>query len=227
LSDNWQESFEVTLLLMILDHDVAGWAILALAWILSLAWYAGITLVVARLSGAGVEEVAVGFGPFPLSWQHTGTRFCLRPIPLGAYVKLLGESDDRPVPGSRYSELLLATRLGLHLIGHLATLALGIAILAIGPSERVARQIGLLVAGNALLNLLPLPAYAGGRVIFEVWSAVWQAGPPEESRSSGLYLAGVLLSLPVGMALLAALWYVVLARYDNLIAWLAAIGLRL
>jgi membrane-associated protease RseP (regulator of RpoE activity) len=212
---------------MFLDHDAAGWAILAVAWLLNLALYAGITLAVGRLGGAAVEAVSLGFGPTPFRWRYAGAQFYLRPILLGAYVKLLGETDDQPVPGRRYFELPLTTRLGLHSAGHLATLALGIGILAIGPPEKLAHQIGLLVAGNALMNLLPLPVYAGGRVIFEVWAAVRQEGPPEQSGLSRLYLIGVLFSLPVGIALFAALWYVVLVRYEDLIAWLAAIGIHL
>ena len=212
---------------MFLDHDLAGWAILVLAWLLNLACYAGVTLAVARLGGAAVEEVSVGFGPFPLSWKHAGTLYCLRPIPMGAYVKVLGETDDQPVPGFRYFELPLATRLGLQLAAHLVTLAVGIAILAIGPSAKLAHQIGLLVAGNALLNLLPLPVYAGGRVIFEIWWAVRHEVPSERSGHFRLFFYGVLLSLPVGMALFAALWYLILVRYEHVVAWLAANGIRL
>jgi membrane-associated protease RseP (regulator of RpoE activity) len=211
---------------MFLDHDAAGWAILGLAWFLHLAVYAGITLGLARLGGAAVEEVSIGYGPTPIRWRCAGTTFRLGPLPIGASVKLLGLDDDQLVSGCRYSELPLTTRLGLHLAGHLTNLAIALAILGLGPSAKLSHQVGLLVAGNSLLNLLPLPAFAGGRVIFEVWAAIRHEST-ESSRDSKLYVAAVLLSIPVGFALLTAIGYFVLVRYDDLVAMLAAIGIRL
>lgn len=49
----------------------------------------------ARLTGIGVMEFAVGFGPKLLSWKSpkTGTAFSLRAIPLGGFCAFYGEDD--------------------------------------------------------------------------------------------------------------------------------------
>lgn len=49
---------------------------------------------VARRSGVRVTQFAIGFGPELFGWtdrQHTRWRFCL--IPLGGYIKMLGDGD--------------------------------------------------------------------------------------------------------------------------------------
>jgi regulator of sigma E protease len=49
--------------------------------------------VAARRCGIVVEEFAIGFPPRLLSKEHDGIRYSLNLIPLGAYVKMLGEED--------------------------------------------------------------------------------------------------------------------------------------
>lgn len=55
--------------------------------------------VAARLSGITVEEFAIGFPPRLLSTVRGGVRYSLNAIPLGAYVRMLGEEDPTD-PGS-------------------------------------------------------------------------------------------------------------------------------
>ncbi len=55
--------------------------------------------IVAKRSGIVVEEFAVGFPPRLFSFNKGGVQYSLNLIPLGAYVKMLGEEDPSD-PGS-------------------------------------------------------------------------------------------------------------------------------
>src|SRR5437763_7896540 len=59
--------------------------------------------IVAKKSGIVVEEFAVGFPPRLLSRIAGGVRYSLNLVPLGAYVKMLGEADPA-APGSFASQ---------------------------------------------------------------------------------------------------------------------------
>jgi regulator of sigma E protease len=54
--------------------------------------------VMARLAGVGVERFSVGFGP--VLWRYRGkeTEYCLSAIPMGGYVKMVGD-DENPLEG--------------------------------------------------------------------------------------------------------------------------------
>ena len=52
---------------------------------------------VARLCGVGVERFSIGFGPVLLRWRGKETEYCLSAIPMGGYVKMLGE--ESPLEG--------------------------------------------------------------------------------------------------------------------------------
>jgi regulator of sigma E protease len=56
--------------------------------------------IVARLSGVGVERFSIGFGP--VLWRYKGkeTEYCLSAIPMGGYVKMVGD-DENPLEGGR------------------------------------------------------------------------------------------------------------------------------
>jgi regulator of sigma E protease len=47
----------------------------------------------ARAIGATVEEFALGYGPRILSKEYKGTVYSIRALPLGGFVKILGDSD--------------------------------------------------------------------------------------------------------------------------------------
>ncbi len=53
--------------------------------------------VVARLAGVGVERFSIGFGPVLLRWRGKETEYCLSAIPMGGYVKMMGE--ENPLEG--------------------------------------------------------------------------------------------------------------------------------
>jgi len=56
--------------------------------------------IVARLMGVGVERFSVGFGP--VLWRYPGreTEYCLSLVPLGGYVKMMGD-DENPLEGGK------------------------------------------------------------------------------------------------------------------------------
>ncbi len=53
--------------------------------------------IVARLAGVGVERFSIGFGPVLLRWRGKETEYCLSAIPMGGYVKMMGE--ESPLEG--------------------------------------------------------------------------------------------------------------------------------
>ena len=51
----------------------------------------------ARWAGVGVERFSIGFGPVLLRWRGRETEYCLSAIPMGGYVKMMGE--ENPLEG--------------------------------------------------------------------------------------------------------------------------------
>ncbi len=54
--------------------------------------------IAGRLSGIGVVEFSVGFGPKIIGWTRKDIQYSLRVIPLGGYCKFVGEDEDNPRP---------------------------------------------------------------------------------------------------------------------------------
>jgi regulator of sigma E protease len=52
---------------------------------------------VARWTGVGVERFSIGFGPVLFRWKRAETEYCLSAIPMGGYVKMMG--DESPIEG--------------------------------------------------------------------------------------------------------------------------------
>ncbi len=53
--------------------------------------------VVARWAGVGVERFSIGFGPVLFRWRGKETEYCLSVVPMGGYVKMMGE--ENPLEG--------------------------------------------------------------------------------------------------------------------------------
>src|SRR4030095_11076442 len=53
--------------------------------------------LVARWTGVGVERFSIGFGPVLLRGRGEETEYCLSAIPMGGYVKMVGE--ENPLEG--------------------------------------------------------------------------------------------------------------------------------
>ncbi|HET8576681.1 MAG TPA: RIP metalloprotease RseP [Methylomirabilota bacterium] len=56
--------------------------------------------IVARLSGVGVERFSIGFGPVLWRYRGKATEYCLSAIPMGGYVKMMGD-DENPLEGGK------------------------------------------------------------------------------------------------------------------------------
>lgn len=58
--------------------------------------------VVAKLTGVGVVEFSIGFGPALFSKHYHGTLYSVRMIPLGGYVRMVGEDneEEKGMPGN-------------------------------------------------------------------------------------------------------------------------------
>ena len=54
--------------------------------------------IVAKKSGTHVYEFAIGMGPLIRSFEKKGTRYSLRLIPIGGYVRLEGEDEETESP---------------------------------------------------------------------------------------------------------------------------------
>jgi len=58
--------------------------------------------IVAKLTGVGVHEFSIGFGPALFSKTFRGTQYSIRMIPLGGYVRMVGEDneEEKGMPGN-------------------------------------------------------------------------------------------------------------------------------
>src|SRR5262245_6541461 len=72
-------SFIIVIGLLILVHELGHFAM-------------------ARLTGVGVERFSIGFGPVIWRYRGQATEYCLSAIPMGGYVKMMGD-DENPLEG--------------------------------------------------------------------------------------------------------------------------------
>jgi len=56
--------------------------------------------LIAKAVGIKVDRFALGFGPRLLGFQKGETDYCVNLLPLGGYVKMLGQEDFKPLEGS-------------------------------------------------------------------------------------------------------------------------------
>lgn len=89
---------------------------------------------VARLCGVKVLRFSIGMGkPFISFHDKHGTEFCLAPIPLGGYVKMLDEAEG-PVPAEQrhfsYNQKSPLARIAILAAGPLANLLLAMLVFA-------------------------------------------------------------------------------------------------
>jgi regulator of sigma E protease len=111
-------------------------------------------LVVARLLGVGVLSVSFGLGRPLLRLQRGETEWALRILPIGGYVRLLGEEADDPVPAARrsasFGERPAWQRLAIIFGGPLANLLLAIPLfftIYVRHHTALASEIGSVFAG--------------------------------------------------------------------------------
>jgi regulator of sigma E protease len=88
---------------------------------------------VAKLTGVKVEEFAFGFPPRLFSIKRGETRYSINLIPLGGYVKLLGEESDTKQPGS-FLSMPVGKRILIVSAGAFMNFVLAIVLMTIGFS---------------------------------------------------------------------------------------------
>jgi regulator of sigma E protease len=81
---------------------------------------------VAKWSGVTVLRFSLGFGPRLLSWRRGVTEYAVSAVPLGGYVKMLGDDPEDEVPeseaASAFSQQPLAKRFAIVLAGPMMNL---------------------------------------------------------------------------------------------------------
>ena len=81
---------------------------------------------VAKWSGVTVLRFSLGFGPRLLSWRRGVTEYAVSAIPLGGYVKMLGDDPEDDVPvvdaAHAFSQQPLSTRAAIVLAGPMMNL---------------------------------------------------------------------------------------------------------
>jgi len=87
--------------------------------------------IVAKKSGIKVEEFAFGFPPRLFSVKKGGTRYSLNLIPLGGYVKMLGEEEEVDTKGSFHAKSVW-TRIAVVGAGVVMNFILAIVLMTIG-----------------------------------------------------------------------------------------------
>jgi regulator of sigma E protease len=89
--------------------------------------------LVAKRSGVGVLKFSLGFGPKLVGVKRGETEYLLSALPLGGYVKMIGEDPTDPLPEAAdparsFSQKTVGTRARIILAGPLANLALPVLI---------------------------------------------------------------------------------------------------
>lgn len=112
--------------------------------------------IIAKLSGVGVETFSIGFGPRIVGWRRGETDYRISIIPLGGYVKLVGEDPEDPSvsaypPEKWFSRKPMRSRLAVVLAGPLMNIILAAVLLPVvflvGKKELALFQKAPIVVG--------------------------------------------------------------------------------
>jgi len=126
--------------------------------------------LVAKKSGVKVEEFAFGFPPRLFSKKVGETNYSINLIPLGGYVKMLGEEEDLNTEGSFHAKPV-SVRLAIVVAGVIMNFVLAIILMTIGFS------IGM-------TPLVSDPATLAGQKISRVM--VIQVSPDSAASKAGI-----------------------------------------
>ncbi len=174
---------------------------------LSYAWYIaqfiiGLGLVVfvhelghflvAKFVNVKVERFALGFGPRLLGFHRGETDYCINAIPLGGYVKMLGQEDFKPESGElpdprAFNNKSVGARLAIVSAGVIMNVifaAIAFVIVSMVGMKASAPVIGIVMPGSTASKAditwtTPLPAAAGP-------ATTLATSAPGASKSQGL-----------------------------------------
>lgn len=110
----------------------------------------------ARKLGVTVLRFSLGFGPRVVGFQRGETDYCLSLVPLGGYVKMLGEDREEEIEASdrerSFSHQSVKKRLAIVLAGPLANVVLGVVlftvVFAVYGLPRLNTEIGTVAADS-------------------------------------------------------------------------------
>lgn len=110
----------------------------------------------ARKLGVTVLRFSLGFGPRVVGFQRGETDYCLSLVPLGGYVKMLGEDREEEVEASdrerSFSHQSVKKRLAIVVAGPLANVVLGVVlftvVFAVYGFPRLNTEIGTVAADS-------------------------------------------------------------------------------
>jgi len=125
--------------------------------------------IAAKLSGVFVHEFAIGFGPRLMSHQGRETRYSIRAIPFGGYVRMAGEDrreTDKQIPENRilynkppYIRAAislagpLANLLGAFVVGTLVLWGYGVPMLHVADVVQDSPAAELLLPGDRIRSI--------------------------------------------------------------------------
>lgn len=118
--------------------------------------------MVARWAGVLVERFSIGFGPVLLSIKRGDTEYALSAIPLGGYVKMLGQADtpelDEPSDDQRsYQNKSVGARMAIISAGVIMNVIFGFVCFAL------AYHLGVMTSPAIVGGTIPgLPAWKAG-----------------------------------------------------------------
>jgi regulator of sigma E protease len=117
--------------------------------------------LLAKWNGVKVEKFSIGFGPTLLGFTKGDTEYVLAAVPLGGFVKMLGEGPDEPTSKSSdpraYPNKSVSARMAIISAGVIMNLILGLAcfVYAYGQGmEETPAMVGSVIPGA--------PAYLAG-----------------------------------------------------------------
>lgn len=151
--------------------------------------------LVAKFVDIKVERFALGFGPRLVGFQRGETDYCINVIPLGGYVKMLGQEDFKPESGElpdprAFTSKSVGARFAVVSAGVIMNVifaAVAFVIVSMVGMKAPAPVIGMVMPGSPASKAeitwaQPLPADATGATT----SAVSPASAPSGDKSIGL-----------------------------------------
>src|SRR3984885_1548861 len=117
--------------------------------------------LLAKWNGVKVEKFSIGFGPTLFGWTRGDTEYVLAALPLGGFVKMLGEGPDEETSKSSdpraFPNKSVGARMAIISAGVIMNLILGLACFMYAYKmgmDEIPTKIGSVVAGS--------PAYEAG-----------------------------------------------------------------
>lgn len=117
--------------------------------------------LMAKWNGVKVEKFSIGFGPTLFGWKRGETEYVLAALPLGGFVKMLGEGpedeESKSTDPRAYPNKSVGARMAIISAGVIMNVILGLFCFSFyytQPREEVPAVIGAVGAGS--------PAYAAG-----------------------------------------------------------------